>query len=110
MYEPILKWIPQIRHRHKYILQELFRPPLTLTHGDAHIENLFFAPRFAGGVSFLDFGNMMFSQAMYDIAFFTVNSLEVRAMAPMRVAARRVPLASRASACARRHPPPPPGP
>ena len=75
-YKPILDWIPQIHHRHKFILEELFKPPLTLTHGDAHIENIFFDSRFSGGASFIDFGNMMFSQGMYDIAFFTVNSLE----------------------------------
>ena len=60
-----------------YILQELFRPPLTLTHGDAHIENVFFHSRFSGGAMFIDFGNMMFSQGMYDVAFYMVNSMEV---------------------------------
>lgn len=75
-YKPILEWLPQIHHRHKYILEELFKPPLTMTHGDAHIENVFFHSRFSGGAAFIDFGNMMFSQGMYDIAFFVVNSLE----------------------------------
>ena len=37
VYAPILAWMPTILHRHKYILQELFKPPLTLCHGDAHI-------------------------------------------------------------------------
>ena len=41
-YAPILAWVPALRRRHKWLLQELFRPPLTLTHGDAHIENVFF--------------------------------------------------------------------
>lgn len=76
-YAPILAWVPALRRRHKWLLQELFRPPLTLTHGDAHIENVFFHSRFDGGASFIDFGNMMFSQAMYDVAFYMVNSLEV---------------------------------
>ena len=40
VYAPILAWVPQLRRRHKYILAELFKPPLTLTHGDAHIENV----------------------------------------------------------------------
>jgi len=76
-YAPILKWLPVLRRRHKYILRELFRPPLTMCHGDAHIENAFFDGRFPGGCAFIDFGNMMFSQPMYDVAFFMVHSLDV---------------------------------
>jgi len=78
VYAPILAWMPTILHRHKYILQELFKPPLTLCHGDAHIENVFYDKRFSGGAAFIDFGNMMFSQAMNDVAFFMVHSLDVQ--------------------------------
>ena len=44
--------------------------PLTMIHGDAHIENVFYDARFPGSCAFIDFGNMMFSQGMYDVAFF----------------------------------------
>ena len=30
-------------------MRELFRSPLTLVHGDAHIENVFFGEQFEGG-------------------------------------------------------------
>jgi aminoglycoside phosphotransferase family enzyme len=76
-YKPIKAWMPILQRRHKYILGELFRPPLTVCHGDAHIENVFYDSRFAGGCAFIDFGNMMFSQSMYDVAFFMCHSLEV---------------------------------
>ena len=44
---PIAGWLPTLRRRHKYIMSELFKPPLTLCHGDAHLENVFFDERFA---------------------------------------------------------------
>ena len=47
-----------------------------MCHGDAHIENVFFHDRFPGGASWIDFGNVMFSPGMSDVAFFTVNSME----------------------------------
>jgi hypothetical protein len=46
-YAPIAGWLPTLRRRHKYIMAELFKPPLTLCHGDAHLENVFFDERFA---------------------------------------------------------------
>ena len=76
-YKPILAWQPILKRRHKYILNELMRPPLTLTHGDAHIENVFYGERFSGSCAFIDFGNMMFSQGTYDVAFFMAHSLDV---------------------------------
>ena len=106
VYAPIVEWMPKLRRRHRYIIQQLFKPPLTMAHGDAHIENVFFHERFPGGVCFVDFGNMMFSQVrhaslprpplpprlpllfspllhlgclqgMCDVAFYVVNSLQV---------------------------------
>lgn len=61
-YAPVLAWLPEIKRRHRYILSELFRPPLTLCHGDFHLDNLFFDPDFDRGIKVIDFGNMMFSQ------------------------------------------------
>ena len=76
-YEPVVAWSKTLRRRHKYILQELFRPPLTMIHGDAHIENVFYDQRFSGNCAFIDFGNMMFSQGVYDVSFFMAHSLDV---------------------------------
>ena len=36
--------------------RELVRPPLTLCHGDCHLENIFFGEHFEGGCMFIDFG------------------------------------------------------
>ena len=77
VYAPIAAWMPQLRRYHQYIQRELFKPPLTMCHGDAHIENVFYHPRFAGGCAFIDFGNMMFGPGVSDVAFFMVHSLDV---------------------------------
>ena len=63
VYAPVLAWLPQIRRRHRYILDTLFAPPLTLCHGDVHLDNLFFHDDFPQGLKAIDFGNMIFSQA-----------------------------------------------
>ena len=81
-YAPIASWLPALRRRHRFIVSECLRPPLTLTHGDAHIENAFFSDAGSskdGGVdaAIIDFGNMMFSPGTSDIAFFMVHSLDV---------------------------------
>ncbi|KAL1522344.1 hypothetical protein AB1Y20_017336 [Prymnesium parvum] len=74
----LLSWMPVLRKRHRFIVQECFRPPLTLTHGDAHIENAFFDERWKpDGVVFIDFGNMMFSPGVSDVAFFLLHSLGI---------------------------------
>jgi len=80
IYAPIASWLPALRKRHRFIVNECLRPPLTLTHGDAHIENAFFSGDSKGdGVeaAVIDFGNMMFSPGTSDIAFFMVHSLDV---------------------------------
>ena len=77
-YKPIASWLPQLKRRHRFIVRECLRPPLTVIHGDAHIENAFFDSRFeAGGAAFIDFGNLMFSPGTCDIAFFIVHSLDI---------------------------------
>ena len=77
-YKPLHSWLPLLKRRHRFIVTECLREPLTLTHGDAHIENAFFDKRFEpGGLAFIDFGNMMFSPGTSDIAFFMVHSLDV---------------------------------
>jgi len=47
---------PRIRRRRAAVVRELFRPPLTLVHGDTHLENIFFGQQFEGGAVFIDFG------------------------------------------------------
>ncbi len=77
-FAPILAWRPLIKSRLRYIHAELFRRPLTLCHGDLHLENVFFAERFEPhGASVLDFGNMTFSQALSDIAFFLSHNVTI---------------------------------
>ena len=46
---------PNPRRRHA-VARELVRPPLTLCHGDCHLENIFFGEHFEGGCMFIDFG------------------------------------------------------
>ena len=41
--------LPCIRRRRHAVARELVRPPLTLCHGDAHLENVFFGEHFEGG-------------------------------------------------------------
>lgn len=59
---------PIARRRRLAIVRELHRHPLTLTHGDAHLENIFFGEQYPGGCAFIDFGLTMFGQALSDVA------------------------------------------
>ena len=60
---------PLARRRRKALVHELgSRKPLTLIHGDAHLENIFFGPHYPGGVAFIDFGLLSFGPAMCDVA------------------------------------------
>jgi len=60
--------LPCIRRRRHAVARELVRPPLTLCHGDAHLENVFFGDQFAGGCMFIDFGLTGFGQPLSDVA------------------------------------------
>jgi hypothetical protein len=64
----ISKIRPVARRRRHAIVNELFKHPLTLTHGDAHLENIFFGEQYPGGCAFIDFGLTMFGQALSDVA------------------------------------------
>ena len=75
-YESILAWLPKLRGRFRYITRQLLRHPLTLTHGDCHLENVFFHERYQGGCAFIDFGNMRFGHALSDVSFFVATCLE----------------------------------
>lgn len=73
VYDPILAWRDQLKGKHKNLVRMMFEAPLTLTHGDVHLDNIFFDDRWvsksgAGGFKLIDFGNMQFLQGMFDIA------------------------------------------
>ena len=61
-YAQVLEWAPLVLRRQRSIFRRLFAKPLTLCHGDAHLDNIFFNERFADGCALVDFGNMMFGQ------------------------------------------------
>uniref|UniRef100_A0A7S4HEQ4 CHK kinase-like domain-containing protein n=1 Tax=Prymnesium polylepis TaxID=72548 RepID=A0A7S4HEQ4_9EUKA len=76
-YAPILDWAPLVLRRQRKIFRELFAEPLTLCHGDAHLDNIFFHERFSDGCALVDFGNMMFGQGLSDVAFFLATNVSV---------------------------------
>jgi len=76
VYAPVLAWGPLIKRRHRYLVRRLFEPPLTVCHGDVHLDNVFFAHDFPGGLKMIDFGNMFFGQGCNDLAFFLGTNLE----------------------------------
>tara|TARA_B110001452_G_scaffold228595_1_gene204112 strand:- start:649 stop:1836 length:1188 start_codon:yes stop_codon:yes gene_type:complete len=53
MFAPILAWAPLIKRRHNYLVKRLFTPPLTLCHGDVHLDNIFFDDSFPGGLKMI---------------------------------------------------------
>ena len=75
-YAPVLAWMPEISTRHGFLVRRLFEPPLTVCHGDVHLDNLFFDEFFPGGLKMIDFGNMFFGQGCNDLAFFLGTNLE----------------------------------
>ena len=76
VYAPVLAWAPLIKRRHRHLVRRLFEPPLTVCHGDVHLDNVFFSPSFPGGLKMIDFGNMFFGQGCNDLAFFLGTNLE----------------------------------
>lgn len=73
----ILKeWLPLLKGRFRHVMRQCLRPPLTLVHGDCHLENIFFHDRYPGGCAFIDFGNMHFGQSLADVSFFLATNLE----------------------------------
>jgi len=68
-----------LRRRRISVVRELFRPPLTLVHGDAHVENIFFAKHFEGGCMFIDFGLTMMGQALSDVCMLVACGMPIEA-------------------------------
>ena len=52
-YGPVLAWKKVIRSRLKWLVSEFYRPPLTLCHGDVHLDNIFFDDSFPGGLKMI---------------------------------------------------------
>lgn len=75
-YGPVLAWKKVIRSRLKWLVSEFYRPPLTLCHGDVHLDNIFFAESFPAGMKMIDFGNIVFAQAGFDVAYFLGQNVE----------------------------------
>ena len=49
----MLAWAPLIKRRHNYLVKRLFTAPLTLCHGDVHLDNIFFDDSFPGGLKMI---------------------------------------------------------
>ena len=71
----MLAWLPHIRRRHRYILDTLFAPPLTLCHGDAHIQNTYV--RSDGTVGMFDFQLTLRACWARDVSYIIGTSLPV---------------------------------
>jgi len=70
-FEPILAWKPLLLKRLKWYTDQVFKPPYTLCHGDVHLDNIFFNDSFGeNGLKLIDFGNIQFGQAGFDVAYF----------------------------------------
>jgi thiamine kinase-like enzyme len=96
---------PIIRRRRLAVVREMFRPPLTMVHGDCHLENIFFGEHFEarrqrtpplhplrplhppstplrpwqGGCSFIDFGLTSFGKGVADVAMILAQGMSVEA-------------------------------
>ncbi len=66
-----------IRDRFGGVIEHLGRPPLTITHGDFRIDNLFFAPKSSSRpVVVIDWQIAMRSRGVFDVAYFLGTSLQ----------------------------------
>lgn len=77
VFRPVLAWKKAAMRNHDWIYRQLHRHPLTLCHGDVHLDNIFFHERFPGGCALVDFGNMHLGQALSDVAFFMATNVSV---------------------------------
>ena len=75
-YALVLAWARRLRAHHRHLYRRLFRKPLTLCHGDVHLDNIFFGEHFRGGCALVDFGNMSCAPALSDVAFFLATNVE----------------------------------
>ena len=75
-FKPIFEWKSMIRSRLKWIVNEFYAPPSTLCHGDVHLDNIFFHEDFPTGMKMIDFGNIVFAQGGFDVAYFLAQNVE----------------------------------
>lgn len=75
-FKPIIAWQELLRSGVTRVVAQCTSPPFSLVHGDAHLDNIFFAERFPGGAAFIDHANMMISKPLLDIAFFMGTNLD----------------------------------
>ena len=69
-FAPLLDWSDLLTRAAPLVVTQCTTPPFTLVHGDAHLDNIFFADRFPGGCAFIDHANMMLAKPLLDVAFF----------------------------------------
>mmetsp|Transcript_39169 Transcript_39169/g.117249 ORF Transcript_39169/g.117249 Transcript_39169/m.117249 type:complete len:483 (+) Transcript_39169:75-1523(+) len=75
-YKPVLAMKPVIMQKLKWFVREVYKPPLTLCHGDVHLDNIFFDESFPTGMKMIDFGNICIAQAGFDVAYFLAQNIE----------------------------------
>jgi len=68
-YAPVLAMKPVIMQKLKWFVREVYKPPLTLCHGDVHMDNIFFDEAFPTGLKIIDFGNFCVAQPGFDAYF-----------------------------------------
>ena len=69
-FAPLLAWSELLTRAAPLVVKQCTTPPFTLVHGDAHLDNIFFADRFPSGCAFIDHANMMLAKPLLDVAFF----------------------------------------
>jgi len=75
-YDPVLQMKPLIMQKLKWYMGAVFADPLTLCHGDVHLDNIFFDESFPMGLKMIDFGNIQIAQAGFDVAYFLGQNVE----------------------------------
>lgn len=75
LFAPLIGMADLLKRGIAPMIKQCTSPPFTLVHGDAHLDNIFFAERFDGGCAFIDHANMMLMKPLLDVAFFLGTNL-----------------------------------
>ena len=81
-FAPLLAWSELLTRAAPLVVKQCTTPPFTLVHGDAHLDNIFFADRFPSGCAFIDHANMMLAKPLLDVAFFLGTCRRLQAASP----------------------------
>ena len=81
-FAPLLAWSELLTRAAPLVVKQCTTPPFTLVHGDAHLDNIFFADRFPSGCAFIDHANMMLAKPLLDVAFFLGTCRRLQAAIP----------------------------